>query len=155
MTWLLPTLLHNPHSLPPSQTHWPGLAPASWLLHIPFYAQNTYLALDGAAFSSRRDRIESKPHLRCYPSGWSSLSGLPTLLITFILLLIIFIFLIFLPSMHYTWNDLFCLFCCCCSIAKSCPTLWDPMDCSTPGFPVFHYLSELAQTHVHWVSDAI
>ena len=32
-------------------------------------------------------------------------------------------------------------FCCCyCSVAKSCPTLWDPMNCSTPGFPVLHYL---------------
>ena len=29
------------------------------------------------------------------------------------------------------------------------------MDCSTPGFPVLHYLPELAQTHVHWVGDAI
>ena len=41
------------------------------------------------------------------------------------------------------------------SVTQSCPTLWDPMDCSTPGFPVFHYLLEFAQTHVHWVSDAI
>ena len=32
-------------------------------------------------------------------------------------------------------------FCCCyCSVAKSCPTLWDPMNCSTPGFPVLHCL---------------
>ena len=38
---------------------------------------------------------------------------------------------------------------------KSCPTLWDPMDCSTPGFPVLHYLPEFAQTHVHWVGDVI
>ena len=45
--------------------------------------------------------------------------------------------------------------CCCCSVTQSCPALWDPMDCSTPGFPVFHHLPELAQTHVHWVSDAI
>ena len=36
-----------------------------------------------------------------------------------------------------------------------CPTLGDPMDCSMPGFPVLHYLPELAQTHVHWVDDAI
>ena len=43
----------------------------------------------------------------------------------------------------------------CCSIAKPCPTLCDPMDCSTPGFPVNHQLLELAQTHVHWVGDAI
>ena len=43
----------------------------------------------------------------------------------------------------------------CCSVNQSCPTLCDPMDCSTPGFPVLHHLFELAQTHVHWVSDAI
>ena len=43
----------------------------------------------------------------------------------------------------------------CCSIIKSCPTLCDPMDCSTPGFPVLHHLLEFSQTHVHWVSDTI
>ena len=37
----------------------------------------------------------------------------------------------------------------------SCPTLCDPMDCSTPGFSVLHQLPELTQTHVHLVSDAI
>ena len=41
------------------------------------------------------------------------------------------------------------------SIAQSCPTLCDPMDCSMPGFPVHHQLLELAQTHVHQVGDAI
>ena len=41
------------------------------------------------------------------------------------------------------------------SVAQSCPTLCNPMDCSTPGFPVHHQLLELAQTHVHWVGDAI
>ena len=40
-------------------------------------------------------------------------------------------------------------------VAQSCPTLCDPMDCSTPGFPVHHQLLELAQTHVHRVGDAI
>ena len=40
------------------------------------------------------------------------------------------------------------------SVAQSCPTLFDPMDCSMPGFPV-HQLLELAQTHVHQVGDAI
>ena len=43
----------------------------------------------------------------------------------------------------------------CCSVSKSSPTLCNPMDCSTPGFPVLHYLPEFAQTHVHWVGDAI
>ena len=40
---------------------------------------------------------------------------------------------------------------------QSCPTLCNPnpMDCSMPGFPVHYQLSELAQTHVHWVGDAI
>ena len=41
------------------------------------------------------------------------------------------------------------------SVAQSCPTLCNPMNCSTPGFPVHHQLPELAQTHVHRVSDAI
>ena len=45
--------------------------------------------------------------------------------------------------------------CCCCSVTHSSPTLCDPMDCSMPGFPVHHQLPELAQTHVHWVGDAI
>ena len=36
-----------------------------------------------------------------------------------------------------------------------CPTLCVAMDCSIPGFPVLHHLLELAQTQVHWVSDAI
>ena len=40
-------------------------------------------------------------------------------------------------------------------VTQSCPTLCDPKDCSTPGFRVHHQLSELTQTHVHWVSDAI
>ena len=38
---------------------------------------------------------------------------------------------------------------------KSCPALCNPMDCSTTGFPVLHQLLEFAQTHVHWVADAI
>ena len=41
------------------------------------------------------------------------------------------------------------------SIAQLCPTLCNPMDCSTPGFPVHYQLLELTQTHVHWVGDAI
>ena len=41
------------------------------------------------------------------------------------------------------------------SVGQSCPTLCNPMDCSTPGFPVDHHLPEFAQTHVHRVSDAI
>ena len=46
-----------------------------------------------------------------------------------------------------------CCCSCCFSVAQSCPTLCDPMNCSTPGFPVHHHLLELAQTHVHWVGD--
>ena len=41
------------------------------------------------------------------------------------------------------------------SVAHSGPTLYDPMDCSTPGFPIHHQLPETAQTHVHWVGDSI
>ena len=55
------------------------------------------------------------------------------------------------------------LFCCCCwtsaycycAVAQSCPTLCNPVDCSTPGSPVLHHLLELAHTHVHRVGGAI
>ena len=41
------------------------------------------------------------------------------------------------------------------SVTQSCPTLCDPMNCSTPGLPVHHQLPKFTQTHVHRVSDAI
>ena len=44
---------------------------------------------------------------------------------------------------------------CCCSVAKSSLIPCDPMNCRTPGFPVIHYFSELAQTQIHWIDDAI
>ena len=44
---------------------------------------------------------------------------------------------------------------CFCSVAQSCLTLCDPMNCSTQGFPIYHQLLELSQTHVHRDSDAI
>ena len=57
-----------------------------------------------------------------------------------------------LPQLMFTkW---FCL-CYCCSFTQSWLTLCNPMDCSMPGFPVLHYLPELAQTHVLWIGDAI
>ena len=52
---------------------------------------------------------------------------------------------------HY--NKIHCYHC--CSIPKLCPTLCDRMDCSRPGFLVLHHLLEFAQTHVHWINDAI
>ena len=41
------------------------------------------------------------------------------------------------------------------SVIEACLTLCYPMDCSTPGFPVHHQFPGIAQTHVHWVRDAI
>ena len=41
----------------------------------------------------------------------------------------------------------------CCSVAQSCPTLCEPMDCSTPGFSVLHHLLELAHIHVRLFSQ--
>ena len=43
----------------------------------------------------------------------------------------------------------------CCLVAKSCPTLCNPIDGSTPGSSVLRCLPEFAQIHVHWVRDAI
>ena len=49
------------------------------------------------------------------------------------------------PSFHLVYLSVFFKMLCCCSVAQSCPTLCNPMDCSTPGFPVLHYFPELLQ----------
>ena len=47
-------------------------------------------------------------------------------------------------------------FCCCCYLAtQSCPDLCDLMDCSIPGLPVLHHLTEFAQVHVYCISDVV
>ena len=56
---------------------------------------------------------------------------------------------------HWNFKNKFTLQFQLSSVTLSCPTLCDPKDCSTPGFPVHHQLLEFTQTHVHRVSDAI
>ena len=58
----------------------------------------------------------------------------------------------FLPEWHSTSSMICYSF---SSVAKSSLTVWDPTDCSTPGFPDHHQLPKLAQTQVHWVYDAV
>ena len=53
------------------------------------------------------------------------------------------------------WDPLYHRFSTSCSVAMLCLTLCDPVDYSTPGFPVLQYLLQFAQNNVHWVSDAI
>ena len=43
----------------------------------------------------------------------------------------------------------------CCSVVQLCPTLCEPIDCSTPGLPVLHHLPKFAQVHVHCISDGV
>ena len=57
--------------------------------------------------------------------------------------------LVALPNLHSQCMDNFVV------VHHQCPTLCDPMDCSTPRFPVLYHLPELAQTHIHWGGDAI
>ena len=65
-------------------------------------------------------------------------------------------FIVIIISQHFQISNHYIvhLCCCCCSVANLCPTLCDPMNC-TSGFPVLPYLPEFAQTHVHWVNDVI
>ena len=55
----------------------------------------------------------------------------------------------------YTYNGIVCVCVQFSSVARSCLTLCDPMNCSMPGLPVHHQLPEFTQTHVHGVGDAI
>ena len=52
-------------------------------------------------------------------------------------------------TMHERPTSLLPELCCCCSVARLCPTLCNPMDDSTPGSRALHHLPELGQTHVH------
>ena len=52
-------------------------------------------------------------------------------------------------------SNFFQKYCCCFSVTKSCLTLCDSVDSSTPASSVLHYLSGFAQIHVRWVTDAI
>ena len=64
--------------------------------------------------------------------------------------------LLFLNDTWHSGNPFSLLFdCCCCSVAQLYLAFCDHMDCSTPSFPVLHYLPEIAQSYVHQVSDAI
>ena len=54
----------------------------------------------------------------------------------------------FKPNYCFLIKLYYSCFCCCCSVTKSYPTLCDPMDRSTPGFPVLHHLPKFSQTHV-------
>ena len=69
-----------------------------------------------------------------------------------IILNIKFANLFFFKSHLIIWTSIALQF---SSVTQLCPTLCDPMDCSTPGLPVHHQLPESTQTHVHWVGDAI
>ena len=64
-----------------------------------------------------------------------------------------------MKKFHWIWFNIKCksVLCCghCFSVAKLCPTLCDPMECSTSGFPVPYHLLKFVQTHIHWVGDAI
>ena len=90
-----------------------------------------------------------------YPNGSlhflqvsAQMSLFPTTLIKVLLPYLVHMSLPLHPHLLSVWSY-------CCSVTQSCPAPCDPMDCSTPGLPVHHQLPELAQTHVHWVGDAI
>ena len=52
-------------------------------------------------------------------------------------------------GVYIQWNT------CCCSVTQACPTLCNPMDCSTPVLSVPHHLPRFAQVHVHCIHDAV
>ena len=84
-------------------------------------------ASEAIALMGGRDGAESRA---CQDFFWVQCSSLPW-------------WRVVLESVQFSW------------VTRSCPTLCYPIDCSTPGFPDYHQLLELDQTHVHRVSDAI
>ena len=72
------------------------------------------------------------------------------------LCLLLFLLCWLFPQLHSLLHPLIWSLCLqFSSTTQSCPTLWNPMDCSTSGLPVHHQVPEFTQTHAHRVSDAI
>ena len=91
--------------------------------------------------------------VRWVTKSWTQLKRLSS---HYVHLFILLLMDIWVASSLRLWICLYVSFGeCSCSVAKSCPTLQDPMNRNTPGFPVHHQLPEFTQTHVHWVGDAI
>ena len=60
----------------------------------------------------------------------------------------LYTYLFIIKVISWFHNFIYWVIILCCSVTKSCPTLGDPMNCSMPGFSVFHYVPEFAQTLV-------
>ena len=91
---------------------------------------------------------KSRLQLKDSYSNSRSLTGFMTLSLRYVIYIYTYM-CIYIYIYIYIYN-LYCY-----SVTKSCPTLCDPMNCSTQAFPALYCLPGFAQTHVHWVSDAI
>ena len=80
-----------------------------------------------------------------FPPHFSDCSFFPIYNLTFEMLVLSLVLKLKKPSVITQFS----------SVAQLCPTLCDPMNCSTPGLPVHHQLPESTETHVHCVDDAI
>ena len=123
----LPASLSYPY---PQQAKWLAPASSSRLL------LNSYLNCEHSPWGERKLIFLYMSILDLFSKGNSIMSST------------IFHF----PNLQIVVNHLSVQF---SSVTQLCPTLCDPMDCSTLGLPVHHQLLELAQTHVYWVGDAI
>ena len=96
--------------------------------------------------------ISTKPLLRPEQGNNINVHGC---LLSFIKIALPLVFDCINPSVQWQRDLNHLLLYSCYLVSQLCLTLCTPMDCSTPGFPVLHYLLECAQIHVHWVDDAI
>ena len=86
-------------------------------------------------------------------TGYLSWWGLSTFQILFIIYIYIYIYFLVKYVILY-WKKIYLTPVQFSSVTQSCPTLWDPMDCSMPCFCLHHQLPEPIQTHVHHIGDA-
>ena len=122
--------------------------------HCLWFPCSYYLFLPGSVLEACTF-IRISPFLPGCPFDWHIVACISLLWSSVFLwfqlyyLLFHFSFYWFESSLFFSW------WVCCCSVAKSCPTLCDSISCSSPGFPVLHYPPEFAHTLVHWVGDDI
>ena len=134
-------ILEIKHTVPSKCSKWsPSLWPSRWALLIKWFSKGGCHIINSFSYQ-----------LILFISGNADYINMSTQKHSFWRIFIVINVWFFIFSLYSKLRPGTLLYCC-CSVAQSCPTLCDPVDCSTPGFPVLHHLPELAQTHVHGVS---
>ena len=133
---------------------WPGIKrrPAEMKASLNYWMPGNFLTGILNKVSLNRNTRETSTYINWLIKNIGTRDSQTLYLVFFLGVMVQYLLIQHLRCLFGTWSPwVMWINHSCCSVAKLCLTLYDPMDCSMPGFSVFHYLPEFAQTHDHWV----